>query len=146
MSYTFTLAASPKGTAEIDALTGARRDQFIAAAKSEMEGKPCKKPSDYFRYMAEELDEEAEDQTAELWTITKEGKDKALYELWYFPSADSGAVFEAGKVKSAGVEIIDGTFEAQGAGKKTEKLAEELQDPFDDRETEPSDEDEEEDD
>jgi hypothetical protein len=83
MAYTLKLHSSPKGTVEIDALTGARRDQFIAAAKSEMAGAPCKKPSDYFKHMAEELDEDVEDQYAELWTVTKEGKDKALFDLWY---------------------------------------------------------------
>src|SRR4051812_48972035 len=99
MAYTFKLHASPRGTEELDALTGARRDQFIAAAKGEMEGAPCKKPSDYCRHVAEELGEEADDQYAELWTITKEGKDKPLFELWYFPPADNGAVFEAGTPK-----------------------------------------------
>jgi len=136
MAYTLKLHSSPKGTEEIDALTGARRDQFISAAKGEMEGAPCKVPSDYFKHMAEELDEDAEDQSVELWTIMKEGKDKPLFDLWYFPSADNGAVFEAGTAKSTGVEIIQGTFEAPDGGKKAEKLAEELQDPFDDRELE----------
>ena len=113
-SYTFKLHSSPKGPEEIDALTGARRDQFLSAAKGEMEGAPCKKPSDYFKHMAAELDEEVADQYAELWTIAKEGKDKAVFELWYFPSSENGKVFEAGTMKSVGVEIIEGSFESHG--------------------------------
>ena len=147
-SYSFKLHSSPKGPEEIDALTGARRDQFLSAAKAEMEGAPCKKPSDYFKHMAAELDEEATDQYAELWTIAKEGKDKALFELWYFPSAENGLLFEAGTAKKVGVEIMEGSFEAsEGGSKKAEKLAEDLQDPFDDRETDAdADEDEDDDD
>jgi hypothetical protein len=144
MAFSFRLHSSPKGPDEIDALAGARRDQFLNAAKREM-GKGCKKPSDYFRHMAAELDEDAEEQYVELWTITKEGKDKPVFDLWYFPSAESGAVYDAGTLKSAGVEIIKGEFEAPQGGKRPEKLAEELQDPWDDRETE-EDEDEDEDD
>ena len=102
MAFQFKLHSSPKGPKEIDALTGARRDQFLAAAKGEMDGKAVKKPSDYFKHLAESLGESPEEQSVELWTITKEGKDKALFELWYFPSADNGAVFEAGTAKSAG--------------------------------------------
>jgi hypothetical protein len=146
MAFSFKLSASPKGPDEIDALTGPRREQFLAAAKGEMEGKACKKPSDYFRYMAKELEEEEDEQTAELWTVTKEGKDKAIFDLWYFPSADNGKVFEAGTTKSAGVEIIQGEFEAPAGGKKAEKLAEELQDPFDDRDTEEDEDDDDDDD
>jgi hypothetical protein len=146
MAYSLKLHSSPTGPKEIDALTGARRDQFLAAAKGEMEGAPCKVPSDYFKYLAKESDEKPDTQHAELWTVTKEGKDKVLYDLWYFPSADNGKLFEAGSAKSAGVEIMDGTFEAPDGGKKAEKLAEELQDPFDDRETEADDEDEDEED
>jgi len=63
------------------------------------------------------------------------GEGQGAFELWYFPSADNGAVFRSGTAKSAGVEIIQGDFEAPDGGKKAEKLAEELQDPFDDRET-----------
>ena len=112
MAYTLKLHSSPKGKEEIDALTGARRDQFIAAAKGDMEGAPCKVPSDYFKYLAKENDGEVADQYAELWTAVKEGKDKPLYDLWYFPAAENGLVFEAGTARKAGVEIGDGSFEA----------------------------------
>ena len=146
MAYTLKLHSSPKGKEEIDALTGARRDQFIAAAKGDMEGAPCKVPSDYFKYLAKENDGEVADQYAELWTAVKEGKDKPLYDLWYFPAAENGLVFEAGTARKAGVEIVDGSFEAADGGKKAEKLAEELQDSFDDRDVEGEDDDEDDDD
>jgi hypothetical protein len=145
MAYTLKLHSSPTGPKEIDALTGARRDQFLAAAKGEMEGAKCKVPSDYFKYLAKETDGDVDSQFVELWTVMKEGKDKPLYDLWLFPAAENGAVFETGTAKSAGVEIIQGTFEALSGTKKAEKLAEELQDSFDDRAAE-SDEDEDDDD
>jgi hypothetical protein len=147
MAYTLKLHSSPKGKEEIDALTGARRDQFIAAAKAEMEGAPCKVPSDYFKYLAKENDSQVADQYAELWTAVKEGKDKPLYELWYFPETENGLVFEAGTARKAGVEIVDGSFEAaDSASKKAEKLAEELQDSFDDRDVEGDDDEDEDED
>jgi hypothetical protein len=142
MAYTLKLHSSPKGKEEIDALTGARRDQFIAAAKGEMEGATCKVPSDYFKYLAKENDGEIADQYAELWIAVKEGKDKPLYDLWYFPEGENGLVFEAGTARKAGVEIVDGSFEASDSSKKAEKLAEELQDSFDDRDVAGDDEDE----
>lgn len=145
MAYTLKLHSSPKGK-EVDALTGARRDQFIAAAKAEMEGAALKVPSDFFKYLAKENDGELADQYAELWTVVKEGKDKPLYELWYFPEGENGLVFEANTARKAGVEIVDGSFEASDSSKKAEKLAEELQDSFDDRDVEGDDEDEDEDD
>ena len=145
MSYQFTLVASPKGTEDIDALTGVRRDQFLTAAKKEFDG-DYKAPSDYFKNLAEELDEEADDQYVELWAITKEGKDKAVYEMWYFPASDNGAIFGAGTAKTVGVEMIQGTFEAPDGGSKQEALAEALQDPFEDRETEDDDDDKDDDD
>jgi len=145
MAYTLKLHSSPTGPKEIDALTGARRDQFLAAAKGEMEGAKCKVPSDYFKYIAKETDGDVDSQFVELWTVMKEGKDKPLYDLWLFPAAENGAVFETGTAKSAGVEIIQGTFEAPSGTKKAEKLAEELQDSFDDRAAD-ADEDEDEDD
>jgi hypothetical protein len=144
MSYQFTLVASPKGTEDIDALTGVRRDQFLTAAKKEFDG-DCKAPSDYFKNLAAELNEEADDQYVELWAITKEGKEKAVYEMWYFPVSENGAIFGAGTAKAAGVEMLEGIFEARDGGAKQEALAEALQDPFDDRETE-DDDDEEDDD
>jgi len=140
MSYQFTLVVSPKGSAAIDALTGVRRDQFLTAAKKEFDG-DFKKPSDYFKSLADEQDEEADDQYVELWAVNKEGKDKAVYELWYFPASENGAVFNAGTAKSAGIEMMEGTFEAPDGGAKQEALAEALQDPFDDRETEGDDDD-----
>jgi hypothetical protein len=141
MAYTLKLHSSPTGPKEIDALTGARRDQFLAAAKGEMEGAKCKVPSDYFKYLAKEEGGDVDAQSVELWTVMKEGKDKPLFDLWYFPTGENGKLFETGSAKPAGVEIIDGTFEAPAGGKKAEKLAEELQDPFDDRATEDEDED-----
>jgi hypothetical protein len=143
MAYTLKLHSSPTGPKEIDALTGARRDQFLAAAKGEMEGTKCKVPSDYFKYLAKETDGEVDKLSVELWTVMKEGKDKPIYDLWLFPTSENGAVFETGTAKSAGVEIMEGTFEAPSGTKKAEKLAEELQDSYDDRAT---DDDEDEDD
>ncbi len=141
MAYTLKLHSSPTGPKEIDALTGARRDQFLAVAKGEMDGAKCKVPSDYFKHVAKETDGDVDTQYVELWTVMKEGKDKPLYDLWLFPEGENGKVFETGTAKSAGIDIIEGSFEAPSGTKRLEKLAEELQDSFDDRAVDEDDED-----
>jgi hypothetical protein len=142
MNYEFTLEAAPTGPEELDALKGTRREQFMVAAQDELGGS-YKVPSDYFRELAEDLDEEPDTQRVELWSITEEGEDEALFEMWYFPSADNGAVFKAGSAKPTGVQLIQGEFDAPEGGKEAKKLADALQEPFDER---VDDEDEEDDD
>ncbi|MCB9586386.1 MAG: hypothetical protein H6718_13365 [Polyangiaceae bacterium] len=124
--FRFKSTGTAYGPDELDGLSKLDRAQFLIAAEAEA-GKAFKKPSQYAKAMAKELEEDAESQGVETFEVTGEGEG---WVLWHFPSTDDGSLFESGTTHRVSIVLVSGEFlpldERWTGGRKLDSAARKL--------------------
>ncbi|MCA9626056.1 MAG: hypothetical protein KC766_00250 [Myxococcales bacterium] len=104
--FSFKSTASAYGTEQLDALSKVDRAQFLIAAEAET-GKTFKKPSQYAKAMAKELEEDPEMQGVERFEV--DGGSEP-WVLWHFPATDDGSLFVGDTKKRVPIVLVSGEF------------------------------------
>ncbi|MEZ4374654.1 MAG: hypothetical protein R3B07_27810 [Polyangiaceae bacterium] len=118
--FSFKSTGTTYGPEELDALRKVDRAQFLIAAEAET-GTAFKKPSQYAKAMAKELEEDPKMQGVERFEV--DGGSEP-WVLWYFPSTDDGSLFVRGANIRVPIVLVSGEFlpldERWSGGKKLE--------------------------
>jgi hypothetical protein len=118
-SYVFT-AEGEYTASQLEKLSPARKRQFLVAAKKFLPG-TYKQARAFFDAFAEDGGV-----TTTCWRIALADKPKVpVYEMWTF-LVDNGTVFATNKATPLGVQMIQGSFQAEKQTKKLRALAEDL--------------------